>query len=589
MAAIDYFVNMSLGTGGSGTMGAPWGNLSSVPTGSNIGAGSRIFIAGTGRQQYYEGGDLPDDITIQQWEGQTQAFLRGDKAITSWGAPTGNAYPAVGGAPVAEPTGVTEDWSIRVDSEGRHYAWLAKVADAATCDSTPGSWAWDTGTLYVHPSGSGDPALLDEGISWTFEAGTRHGLIYVESANGLLVAGINLGVIPDSTADYGYGISIEGGTDSNMEDCDAPDSGYHAFGFHGGSGANNWIRRCRAWGGQGALFVHHGGDGAGVGGGCVDCSAWPHGRIATDGETLLDTSASGFLTHGGTGGISDVEWLRCSVKGIAGMSANGFFCTGGAPTVSGDETNYRNYKIRAIDCTLEDTGGNGNIEGQAFVRNRWRLNLGEAGQIGVDIQGSLNALWESCAIDANMDAFTSPARVIDVSAAARCILRGTTIHVHSGGSPTPASRAIIRYAANSYVHARGCVFSFADPAGSFSNGTSVTAGLQDIRDCWYYNIATNGYSPNNSHDAQAEFAANIDTTGVYEVNPGYASAPSDLSPPGGSQLHARRKSLADLAFTLGIGGTPYGGNYGGHQVPIIYSPIVIPPRGKLRFPSGLPV
>ena len=608
-----YYIHAQNGNdvSGDGSSGNPWATLDKIVT--TAATGNTYYLAGTFRpDKHTDLRDKGDNISLLQWDGQAPCIIRGDTVTTGWTA-NANTYSKVIGTSygAAGIASVVVDWDTSVDSEGRHYGHLSRVADAATCGSTNDSFFYDntgSGTLYIRIGAKLDPAGFTVGRCIATVRAISMGSTTSTPSQGLLCRGLTFYLWSDSTAEYGYGLRYFTVQNSTMDSITCIDCGYHGTGWtnNNGTAALNNIESNTLIMGLGAgadsAMVMYADTGTMTNCRIYNSKAYVYPLLGRDGVTPAGRNgtssfgAMGVICHAGSGNaLNDFEARNCWVKGYVPTGYTNrtepYRCANTADVAAADRLTWQKYPARFVKCVAvgdwsrmnwkssgctvncsllcaqSGAAGTAAING-AFGDNSDTGAACSIGHFGTEMLGNLdggaNTCWLYCA-----RGDTSP-----TSIAVHTLINCTLYNI--GTSTNNNVRGVFNQnyssagASKGSIYARGCIFGHATPTGTgplnnlTHNNSSAPAADMDFKDCVYINIASTRYSSNTSYDADTEWASGIDPNGLQVTT-------KDPIAGGSAALNAAIKQSPQYvkwlpeAFPEGVNGREYSGHYGAWQ------------------------
>ncbi len=580
----DLYVHAQDGADANpGTAASPKQTISAVNTFLSANpTASTVFLAGKFQLGQAILATFLTDVTVQQWDGQTQAQVRGDVPVTGWTVVSGSIFVADG--PTSIPASVVWNWDENTHADGRHFGHLVPGSFASLAE---GEWGYDAGSDTIRvwlPSEAGvsDPDDLTE-IAWT-SANTVAG-IEIEGFN-VLVDGLHVHLWVGAGA---YCISLNGGGGKNsVNNCVCFDGGFHVIGCHADALSGHFTN-CTAGGcreGAGTTFVSYGDEGPTFSGTFRNNRVLAGGLLTDTDTTVMTGGTSGpnsasYIIH--TDNVIPVsDYVASDCTFIGNLQCNGFAITlRGLYNEVGDVNDGETYPVRFYDCAFLGHGRTISCQGSAvrarvalfrcrMVIDSVSLGVGSGTAHGVTVETADSKVYMECC--------------------SMVMIQG------AGGN---SSRQCLFIAAAQTIVAVNCSFYLENLAGSNSctfrfSGTSgfltliqcvmqVSSGSEDrrlvrgdanaffddgsgkdIRDCWYDNFASTLYAQNSNMNTLAEWTDLIDPNGVYDVDPGFTST-SDLTPSVTSALRTTKKKVAWDTPRLGINKLPYDGTYGAYQ------------------------
>lgn len=584
---------------GNGTLTRPYTTLADLD--ADVVNGSEIVIGGTFRETWTL---TEDDLVIRAWTedelesvpGATTRYwtIRGDRIATGWAADgtyTNTFVPSTGG-PVAEPRGVVIDWDTRVWADGRHAAHLEKAASAAACNSTAGTWFWNTNELLVNPPAG--VTLSEHVVAW---CATGSGLI-VEGDDGTVDDGY-LYLWPDTDSGNGYGFkgsAVTGWTATNLT---AIDCGYHHIGYAVGKCADNWMVNCTAISGNytcDSYYIVYSSSGDLARSGGINCTAKlspflkytavEGSEAYTDyikGPSAVAPDQTAFGSHtGGTEVIANggVLWKDCTVELLCVANVaykRQAFANGQDGTEPSDKNDPATYSIRFVDCTLpcdwiqlgQGTSSTVFTSSMAFQRcyidGRTCVDssIGAGSTPNVVYANRVWVLFESCAFVGETPAGNGLIRIrgtstdLDILRHRNCSFyaygaTGSFIHRMDGTNETIG------------VHS---VFASENNITLFGSNTTANSTTYQFSKCVYGDTIT-AFGRGSAYDTKAEWIAAVDPNGRYDVDfTGQFVNTVQLEPVHASQLATLQDITANSLRPEGINRIQYLGNAGAWQLP----------------------
>lgn len=626
--ATNYYVHGDTGNDGTGTgaSGAPWKTLDKLKTSVADLTDCIVNLAGTFR----EATDLRDKgsrITIQQWTGQAEAWIRGDTVVTGWTANAGTRsyYKDIGAGLGASGQGVAAvvvNWDLLIDSYGQHYGFLAKIytgvdaTDATTVDTVG---AGDNSFHYNNTTGRltirlGSGATSENPATYTvaYSQGGRNGLalgtVGSTAAQGIVWANLTFALWCGSAAGFGYGVKADTCQNSTGFGNKYFDCGYHSQGFTSYNGVpcrNNKEYFSGAWGiaaNGDSLFVCY----ADTGGidlesGFENCYGRLRPYLGRDGNPVAvggvtSATVSGIICH--TGGTNNVAAFTCRDCLIStGTTHSSMTNRQGAYRIANtvyptNPDDWFTYSAKLIRCNV--TSGVLSLfkDSAAWVWSVLDFSLAgstdaarvtNGGVLGDNaaVTDNTELLWHGCDIRANLGIATGDHSMLwqvrgnsTGSKYANTRLIGCSV-LNTSQLTTNFVRGFFNHivAYNSKIVARQTIFAHRIAAGGSGplnqltyNNSTVTPSLLDFKDCYYVNVASTRYTSGSSYNTQTLFAANVDANGLYTTVVPYLDS-SGMSP---LELnYAGRSNTKRVTPNIGIGinGRAYDGSecYGAYQ------------------------
>lgn len=319
-----YYVDAAGGDDGEDglTVATAWQTASRLAT-ARLPPGSRVyFLPGDYREELLApaSGTAKKPILFAAHRPDEPPVFWGSDILTGW-APSGI------GADCYELLTAAVNWVLA------DHLFLLSVASTALVASTPGSWTYSGGSVYVHMA-------TDPGDS-VMTGCRRENLLDSNGHDHLIFRGFR--VRESAKADAGYGVLVEGSTGVLVEGVEATEAGKHAIGVISASAT---LRRCRGgymapeqgFGGA-TTFVHY------ASGPALYSTVWED----CESDTGNDSYYPAFTTHG-TGVLSIL---------IDRMTANGY----GLAIISEDEG-------RVVVRDSEFSNGTQNINGTRTIIER---------------------------------------------------------------------------------------------------------------------------------------------------------------------------------------------------------------------------
>lgn len=587
-----YYVNRNAFVNGSGTQESPFNTLAAVL--AVVDSNDTVYLSGV-----FNGETLAltskHGTRWYQWpipdsQGATvvaRAKIRGITRITSanWTDNTDGSYWAT---LATVPIGVTYNYGSRLiedynGNENRTNSLLKPAVNQAACAATAGTWFHDAGAnrLYVNPiPGGAAPTSALSDYSW---CKSGNAWVFTTSDNGV-IDGIWFEAWIHNAAANGQGVDFQTCDGWTVRNILGRDIGYHLVSFSGNSCSNNTgenivMHGCAANGGT-CIAVYSGGTAVE---GCQlrDCEFHLSPTLYYD-ETVVvpNMGYAGWITHG-TGSVGGCKVTRCTSIGYEGTSyplASCWITTdGGTSPAEDDRQDSNTYEVivsdsRAINCSRMAVS-------RPTAHVRCYLDLSKSATfvpstnaaVTIGNNNVVDALFVSTVIVADTTGITAGAVVrLDANTGGtdtyctfiNCIVANlaTTVPTVTG--------ILRRQEADANFVAIQTVFSQAATNNSlrFITGNTTDNSNFSFTDCWYYNIPVafaSGYSPVSGLGTQAQWAAAIDANGIYAVNPGFTSLPTNAEGAGGSELRTSTKIVSP--GPEGINRLSYDGRYGAYQ------------------------
>lgn len=559
-----YYVDASGGSDSNDglTTGAPFLTLAKCVT--VAAAGDTFNLKGTFRESA-DFRDKGNNITIQQWAGQTAAWIRGDTVVSSFTS-DGGCYKKTIATGLTVVT-VTVNWDTQVNSQGQHYGHLTKVASKGTCQATADSWYYDSvsGELDIRIGAGLDPAGYT--VTYVGAATSKNGLdvgsTTSTAASGQTVRGLTISLWSYPAAGYGYGLRMFSCQNSLADGNTYHDCGYHSQGivnYNGTVTRNVWEKNSSAFGlvagGDSHYVLYSDTGGCDVESGFENCYGLLRPYLGRDGNPIHNGSNAtmqGITTHTSDGtnyrNIKKFVAKDCTiVMGTTHASTtnrmNAFRTSGVAD--AGDPNNWRTYAAKFIRCHVKNGVCSLTKSNVAFVYCNWDFSLaGSTGACKDSLGGAFgdnatidsantNILWYGCDIKADLNAGasdhgcmfqcrgntgTSPVRPVTLRFIG-CSIVNTSTNITDAKVRTFFNHST-NLATSSGIYARQSIFSHYSPPGtnlnSFTWNNSVfdPTAMFDIKDCWYVNVTAGRYSSWSTVDSQAEWTSGVDANGIF--------------------------------------------------------------------------
>lgn len=603
-----YYVDASGGNDSNNgtTTGTPFLTLAKCV--AVAAAGDTFNLKGTFR----ESADFRDKgtgITIQQWDGQTAAWIRGDTVVSSFTV-DGGCYKKTITASLTVHT-VTANWDTQINAYGQHYGHLTKAASKVACQATDNTWYYDSGTgeLDVRIGANADPA----GYTVTYVAGNNNGLaLGTTTSTPVSVSWKNLtfALWCAPGAGFGYGVKCDTTQNSLASGNTYHDCGYHSQGFTNNNGVpmrNNWEKNSSAFGitagGDSCFVAYADSGGIDVDSGFENCYALLSPYLGMDGSPIAQTGVTsavvcGFACHtSGSMTISRFRMRDCLVitrtahSSMTNRMASYRVANATAPS---DKLNPKTYGAWLDRCDALNGVSSAHKDSMAWTNSVIQLsqagtsgaaNISNGGVLGDNSSCTAEAwmLWKACAISVDLNVGAAGASMFNCRGNTTNHYRNNIVLVNCSIVNTSIyTSAQIRTFFNHIItetptmYARGCIFMHLTP-GTGSNHNNLTynnSGITDqdgvnamlkFKDNWYINMDTDRYSSASFCNTDAEWLAKCDTTGVFEygVNP-------FLDPSGYSTLGLNTYGKNKQRFSLpncgeGINRRAYSKQYGAYQ------------------------
>lgn len=585
-----------------GTATKPYTTIAAVD--AAMGNDDTIILGGTFREAWTlnHTGVTVRKFTDDEWAdvpgATTGAYIiRGDVISTDWSAhgTYTNTYVASTNAASAEPASVVINWDDNAWSDGRHPGHLQEAASAAACNTTAGTWFWNTTELLVNPPSG--VTLNNETVAWC-----RTGQGIELSGDDCTIQDGLFYLWCDSAASSGYSIRGAAVSGCSIVRCQAWDTGYHGFGFAVGKCADNAITDCTVTSGNhtcDSYFVFFSSSGSLSGcvgsGNLANMSPLLKYGATEGGESYSDyiTSDAGaapdqvaFTQHTGSSqtiAAGGVKWQNCAARKLSADSTS-YKVTAAANGQDGvepsDKWDSSTYPVQWIDCDLEGDWlnlGQGPSTSDfsaahAFVRTK--INCASTVNSSVNGSATPNCIYNN-RIWLLMESCTLYGETSNATSAGLIRIRGTTndndnLYLSSTSMYATGSTIafINRVAATNHVAARHSVFA-SDNASVvlFWGNTTADAADYTFSKCWYdTNIVTFGRGA--AYDTQAEWEAAVDAGGTYGVDfSGQLLDTVTMEPVRTSALALTRDINGNADTPVGINRKPYVGNAGAWQMP----------------------
>lgn len=613
-----WFVDSNAPPGGDGAQATPFSRLSDVE--NLIDSGDTVHLKGEFRETLVPQTGLTD-VLISNWPDESAPFvIRGDRPLTDWeGGPLIYSAPVPASVSIDDIASVVWNYDQSIDSSGRHFGHLRDRNDEGVLD-VDGSWRRGVDgdhRIYIRPpEGASSPHPSTQNVAWVeadldlidmrvaTDSRVENGLFYLSPSK-------------NPQAD-GYAVKFSrGATRCEIRNCVSFDSGLHAFGFANGLGetVDCVIRDCKAYGAihlqptnAPTLYIFHSKGGPGGGAyGCrtfdVEGHCYP-GLLAdhTDEEAsylreglkIVGVHHHTSLPQGDL--IADVEHHRMRIVGYPGAVSSPFEVANCNPLdPSLDPFDPAAYPVRFFDSIAEGCshylGGPSVDRTVAFVRTRFDF-LGNAEEHGgtdrladpvqscMVFGGSFSVedyLFSSSTIQIGVGdaAIPAPIAVTGRDSERTIRLDGSTVFLVGATDLSEVAHLYVdRDAAEIAIHARQTVFASQSPL-MFANFSPLieladrAASMEtwQFEANWYSQIATDSYAAHPQYDGAAEWANLQDSPtegAIFDIDPGFQSAPDNLAPAAMSPLLMMTHHLAG-SERRGIEGNPYSGHYGAYQ------------------------
>lgn len=605
-----YYVDASGGNDSNDglTTGAPFLTLAKCV--AVAAAGDTFNLKGTFRESADFTGK-GDNITIQQWAGQTAAWIRGDTVVSSFTVDGGgqcyNKTITTGLAVYA----VTANWDSQVDAYGQHYGHLTKAASLAACKTTDNSWYYDSGTgvLSVRIGANLNPSGYTVTYCGVASATVgRNGLSIggaaTVPAHGIVIKNLTFAMWCYLPAGWGYGLQLLSCNNSLADGNTYYDCGYHAQGILGYNGVpvrNVWERNASSFGiaaaGDSAYVVYADTGGVDVDSGFENCYCLLSPYLGMDGlpiamSGVTTASVIGFACHtGGAMNISRFRAKNCLVytRTVHASMTNRM----GSYVVKHTTAPSNRLVANTYGAWLDRCDTINGVKSVWVDSGAWtnsRLDFSQSGSTSAAVlsngcvlgdASSNNAdawmLWSACEIVTDLNVGANPAAVFNCRGNTSTSKKTHIININcSIINKSLATDAQIRtffnhiLTASPDIYARGTIYMHrALGTGANHNNltygnTSVTPELIDFKNCWYINMDTDRYTSGTTYNDKTEFD-DIDTGGVFEAGTNPFRDPSGTGP---LELNAYGKSMTAFVLpncTEGINRRAYSKNYGAYQ------------------------
>lgn len=616
-AGTVYYVDASGGNDSNNgtTTGTPFLTLAKCVT--VAAAGDTFNLKGTFRESA-DFRDKGNNITIQQWAGQTAAWIRGDTVLSSFTIDgTSNNYNATVASGLTIAT-VTVNWDSQVNSQGQHYGHLTKASSKANCQATNDSWYYSGTELNVRIGANLNPSGYT--VTYVGAASGKNGLDVgsngVTPGVGYLVKNITFALWSYSAAGTGYGLRLFSTQNSLADGNTYYDCGYHSQGivnYNGIPVRNVWEKNSSAYGivagGDSHYVVYADTGGCDSDSGFENCFALTRPFLGRDGNPIHNGASAtmiGFACHTGNGAVSynikNFIVKDCLVvMGTTHASTTNrmiAFRTAGVAD-PGNPLDWRTYGAKFIRADVQSGVSCLTKSHAAFVYCNWDFSLAGSTGAASDSNGGAigdnasadraqSILFYGCDIRADLNTGSGSHGCMfyvrgntALGASGRCTIRfiGCSVLNTSTNSTDAKVRAIFDHSTDntcaSGIYARQSIFGHAIPTGTnlnnftWNNGGITLPDKFNIKDCWIINVASTRYSSHTSYDQDTEWfnaSTGIDPTGLY----GTVSPFRSQFGVGGLQLNGYGRSTKKFLspnIIEGINRRQYGGshNYGAYQ------------------------
>jgi len=621
--AADIYVNASSTSpvgndSNAGTSAAPYLTLGKVT--SVIASGDTVYLAGE-----FQGGSGAtnlefngfDNVTIVQWQGMPQAWLKNSVSIargSAWAAATAPRYQTTIATGLSLQTvSVAFGDPAFTDANGRFKGHLELAASAADVITNDDSFWYDSGTgvLSINVlNASTDPDTYLADVEYCL-SGLRTGGDFVvqgEGCNNCTVRGIK-GRNYIITNQAGYFVFLSG-TGNVIEDCEFFNTGWHHVGFVASSSSvvniNNTIRRCTFWGGatgtggsSGTQTVFYANGSNVIGGEINDCTYHSY-RLVTPGAKdwgAVDMDGSYCHTNGSSY-TAQLTHRRCKFYTYTGgRGASGGNLVYPTAAVTDDHFRVGAYSLKFFDCqwtarhVASWTGTRGIYLTQAaYVRcllqnmtlkndTRTTAGAGRAFENEFSSDFRLPTLFESSHLVCDLSGGSGPPAdiaglnfnnnsnggIVLTMVNSSFVNNNTTAGITNTRLFNPGqggTTALFRF--------RGSVFcaSTTGTLRNLFNSATLTAANYDAKQNMYFGVSTTAYTNNSAINSAAEWLASVDTGAVQAVDPGYYPAGTTQGafpePVAGAEV-VRRTHMASPRSTLGINYAKDGQRFGPWQ------------------------
>lgn len=628
-----YYVDASGGNDSNNgtTTGTPFLTLAKCV--AVAAAGDTFNLKGTFRETA-DFSDKGNNITLQQWEGQTQAWIRGDTVVDTFTVDgSGQCYNKTVTASLNVAT-VTANWDSQINSRGRHYGHLTRATSLANCKTTDNSWYYDSGTgvLSVRIGANADPAGYT--VTYVKCANTVNGVNGVTigssgatACHGIRVLNLCFALWCWPAAGFGYPLRLISCQNSFAKGNTYHDSGYHSIGlvnYNGVAMRNVKAIDEAAYGivasGDSLYVAYADTGGIDVESGFENCYGLLEPLLGMDGNPIAyyspvspftqvtSATAMGMACHtSATVNISKFRAKDCLI--VTGSVHSSMTNRMAAYRVShatapSDKTNPKTYGAWLDRCDVLSGVSSAFKDSAAWTNSVIQLsqagssgaaNISNGGVLGDNSSCTAEAwmLYKANAISVDLNVGAAGASMFNCRGNTTNHYRNNLVLINNSIVNTSLyTSAQIRAFINHIItetptiYARGNIFMHLAPGtGSnhnnltYNNSTITTQEQVDsmlqFKDNWYINMDTNRYSSATFVDTDAEWLAKCDTTGVFE----YGTNPF-LDPSGYSTLGLNNYGKLKQRYTIpncgeGINRRAYSKQYGAYQ----YGPAatIIPP------------
>lgn len=604
-----YYADSGAAGGGDGSSGTPFNTLAACV--AVAAAGDTFNLKGTFRETA-DFRDKGDNITIQQWSGQTPAWIRGDTVVSSFTV-DGGCYKKTIATSLTVRT-VTANWDTQINSFGQHYGHLTLATSKANCQATDNSWYYDSvsGELDIRIGANADPA----GYTVTYVSGSLNGLdvgsTTSTAAVGINVKNLTFALWSSPSAGTGYGLRMYSCQNSLSEGNTYYDCGYHSQGlvnYNGVPMRNVWEKNSSTFGitaaGDSAFVAYADTGGIDVDSGFENCYVRLSPYLGMDGNPIAQSGVSsatvlGIICHTTSAlNIKKFKAIDCLVSvGTTHASMTnrmGSYRTANV-AAPGNQDDWRTYGAILLRCHTT-TGVSALSKGSAaWVYSV--IDLSQAGTSGAArvtnggvlgdnaaIDDHTYMLWHGCDIRVNLDISSVAADHsmmfqvrgnTSTSKATHIRLIGCSV-VNTSMSTAAQVRGFFNHivTASPTIYARQTIFMHR-LAASGSNHNNLTynnsgittdelvASMLKFKDCWYINMDSDRYASGTFVNDSSEWASKVDANGVYGTRSPFLddSGASPLS------LNAYGKSVQKYVLPNikdGINRRLYSKHYGAHQ------------------------
>lgn len=617
-----YYVDASGGNDSNNgtTTGTPFLTLAKCV--AVAAAGDTFNLKGTFREVDIDFRDKGDNITLQQWEGQTAAWIRGDTAVDTFTV-DGGCYKKTVTTALNVAT-VTANWDTQINARGRHYGHLTRATSKVNCQATDNSWYYNsaTGELDVRIGANADPA----GYTVTYVKcsnavsgvnGVTLGSNTATAAQGIRVLNLNWALWCWPAAGFGYPLRLFSCQNSFAKGNTYHDSGYHSLGLVNYSGAP--MRNVKgideaAYGivasGDSIYVAYADTGGIDVESGFENCYGLLEPFLGMDGNPIAyyspvspftqvtSATAIGMACH--TNAAMNISKFRAKdcliVTGSVHSSMTNrmasYRVANAAPP--SNNLNAKTYGAWFDRCDALSGVSSAHKDSMAWTNSIIQFsqagtsgaaNISNGGVLGDNSSCTAEAwmLWQACAISVDLNVGAAGASMFNCRGHTTNHYRSNLILVNCSVVNTSIyTSAQIRAFFNHIItetptmYARGCIFMHVTP-GTGSNHNNLTYNNSGItlqaqvdsmlkfKDNWYINMDTNRYSSATFCDTDAEWLAKCDTTGVFEYGVNPFLDPSGYSTLGLNNYGRNKQRFALPNCSEGINRRAYSKQYGAYQ------------------------